>query len=114
EAPPLRDEARGEAELVARGRQVVAQIGQIQGDLPVYLDIGSVDAWSAVGEVALEKLGKLVQDGRFPSTDLDAVERVRRWAASARVIEKVTQCPRVIHGDLTAEQVFVTGDGYRV
>lgn len=114
DAPLLRDEARSESELVDHGRQVVAQIGEIRGDLPVYLDIGSVDAWSAVVEVALEKLRKLVLDGRFGSTELDAVDRVRRWATSARVVNTVTECPRVIHGDLTAEQVFLTGDGYRV
>jgi hypothetical protein len=114
DAPLLRDEARSDAELVDHGRQVVARIGEMKGELPVYRDIGTVDAWSAVGEVALEKLGKLIRDGRFGSTELDAVERVRRWATSARVVETVTACPRVIHGDLTAEQVFVTGDGYRV
>jgi thiamine kinase-like enzyme len=110
----LRDKAESDAELVSHGRQVVAQIGEIRGELPVYLDIGSVDAWSAVGEVALEKLRKLILDGRFRSTDLDAVDRVRRWTTSAKVVDTVTHCPRVIHGDLTAEQVFVTEDGYRV
>jgi hypothetical protein len=114
DAPLLRDEARSDAELIHHGKQVVAQIGEIRGKLPVYLDIGSAGAWSAVGEVALEKLRKLIRDGRFGSTDLDAVDRVQRWAASARVVETVSEGPRVIHGDLTAEQVFVTGDGYRV
>jgi phosphotransferase family enzyme len=114
EAPLLRDVAPSETELIERGRQVVAQIGEIKGNLPVYLDIGSASAWSRAGEGMLEKLGQLVRDGRFPSTDLDAMERVRQWAASAPVVEKLTECPRVIHGDLTAEQVFVTGDGYRV
>src|SRR5439155_23436833 len=74
DAPLLRDQARSDAELMERGRQVVAQIGEMEGDLPVYLDIGSAAAWSAVGEVALEKLGQVVRDGRFPSTDLPAVE----------------------------------------
>lgn len=114
DAPLLRDEARSDAELVHHGRQVVAQIAEIKGDLPVYLDVGSTDAWLAVGEVALEKLEKLILDRRFGSTELAAVDRVRRWATSARVIDAVTQCPRLIHGDLTAQQVFVVGDGYRV
>jgi hypothetical protein len=114
EAPLLRDVAQSDAELVYQGRQVVEQIGEIRGDLPSYLDIGSADAWSSVGEVTLEKLRQLVQNGRFKSTDLDAVEWVRRWARSARVRDTVTECPRLIHGDLTAEQIFVTGGGYRV
>jgi Phosphotransferase enzyme family len=114
DAPLLRDTAGSDAELVEHGRQVVARIGEIRGELPVYLDLGSVDAWSVVTEVALEKLRRLIQDGRFGSMDLDAVEQVRQWATSPQVVETVTACPRVIHGDLTAEQVFVTGDGYRV
>ncbi len=114
DAPLLRDAGRSDTEFVDRGRQVVEAIGQIGGELPVYLDIGSADAWGVAGEVTLEKLRKLVLDGRFGSTDLDAVERVRRWAASTPVVETITACPRVIHGDLTAEQIFVTQDGYRV
>jgi hypothetical protein len=113
-APLLRDVARSDAEIVEHGRRVVAQIGEISGELPVYLDIGSPDAWPAVVDAVLEKLRRLSLDGRFGSTDLDAVDRVRRWAMSTRVVETVSECPRVIHGDLTAEQVFVTGDGYRV
>jgi hypothetical protein len=114
DAPLLRDEARSESELVEHGRRVVAAIGAIQGELPVYKDIGSVDAWSAAAEVALEKLSKLVLGGRFGSTEIEAVARVRRRAASPGVLNAITECPRVVHGDLTAEQVFVTGDGYRV
>src|SRR5712691_5256151 len=114
DAPLLRDVARTEAELVEHGKQVVAQIGEIKGALPVYLDIGSAGAWSAVGERVLEKLRTLIRDGRFGWTDPDAADRVKRWAASARVVETVSERPRVSHGDLTADQIFVTGGGYRV
>ncbi|MEO8393559.1 MAG: hypothetical protein ABI700_11270, partial [Chloroflexota bacterium] len=41
EAPLLRDEAYSTTALIAHGRGVIAEIGAIQGDLPVYLDIGS-------------------------------------------------------------------------
>jgi hypothetical protein len=114
EAPLLRDVARSDTELVDHGRRVVEQIGEIKGQLPIYLDIGSADAWLSVGEVALEKLRRLIRDGRFGSIEPDAVDRVRRWATSAQVVDTITKCPRVIHGDLTAAQVFVTADGYRV
>jgi Ser/Thr protein kinase RdoA (MazF antagonist) len=108
------DVASGDGELVARGKQVIEQIGEIQGNLPAHLDIGSAEAWSSVGQVAFEKLGRLIEDGRFKSIDREAVDGVRQWAKSARVLDAVSARPRVIHGDLTAEQVFVTGDGYRV
>jgi hypothetical protein len=114
DAPLLRDVAQSDAELVSHGKQVVERIGEIQGHLPAYLDIGSASAWSSVGETALENLRQLVQDGRFKSMDRDVVDRVRAWASSATVMDAVTECPRLVHGDLTAAQIFVTGDGYRV
>lgn len=114
DAPLLRDKACSAAELVAHGRQLIAQIGEIGGNLPVYLDIGSVEKWTTVVQVALERLRKLVLDGRFKLTDLGTIERIRTWAASAGVCDAVTRNPRVTHGDLKADQVFVTPGGYRV
>src|SRR2546422_732537 len=60
DAPLLRDEAKSDIELVEHGRRVVGQIGEIKGELPTYLDIGSAEAWYRVGEVALEKLSTLI------------------------------------------------------
>jgi hypothetical protein len=82
--------------------------------IPIYLDIGSIDAWSANARIAMEKLRVLVQDRRFPSIDLDAVRRVETWTETAEVFAAVTANPRVTHGDLRGDQVFVTADGYRV
>jgi hypothetical protein len=114
EAPLLTDQAHSPAELAEHGHEVIAQIGEIAGDLPTYLDIGSIPAWSAEVEITLEKLEKLILDRRFPRTDLDAVQRVRTWAASAPVTAAIAATPRLTHGDLKADQIFVTTDGYRV
>ena len=114
DAPALRDVAHGEAEFVDHGRQLVARIGEIVGALPVYLDIGSPQAWSTLVEGTLDDLSQLIVDGRFGLTDLGQVERVRMWAADSTAIGGVTTGARVAHGDLTAAQVFVTADGYRV
>jgi len=105
---------KSDIDLIDHGRLVVGHIGEIQGELPTYLDIGSTDSWRGVGEVALEKLGTLIRDGRFGSIEPDAVDRVRQWTTSAPVVDTIIRCPRVIHGDLTAAQVFVTAEGYRV
>ena len=114
DAPLLRDAAYSGGALIEHGKRVIAQIDEISGDLPVYLDIGSAEAWSAVGQTMFDKLVTLVRDKRFTSIDLDAVERVRAWTRSDSAIAAITKHPRVTHGDLTAEQVFVTADGYRV
>ena len=114
DAPLLRDAVRTDDELTDHGRQVISQIAEIRGDLPTYLNIGSSDAWSVVADTTIERLGKLVQTGHFPSTSPDAVGRVRLWTRSTEVIDTITRNPRLIHGDLTAQQVFVTAAGYRV
>lgn len=114
DAPKLGEVARDDGEFVAHGRRVVAEIGAIGGQLPTRLDIGSIEAWSAVTQVVLDRLARLVRDGWFPSTDSDAVQRVRSWSESVQVLEAVAADARVTHGDLNADQIFVTPDGYRV
>lgn len=114
DAPLLCMEAYSDIEFVEHGKRIVAQIGEIRGKLPVYLDIGSTETWSSVGQDMLEKLCKLVMNGQFKSVDLSEVECVRSWTTSAKVYEAITGNPRVVHGDLKADQVFVTIDGYRV
>jgi hypothetical protein len=142
DAPLLSTIARRDTDMVEHGRRVIAEIGEIrsrmngarQGDgnrkregdldrdrgpdrqqpMPLYLDIGSIDAWSANARIALEKLRALVSNRRFTSIDLDAVDRVKAWATTADVFAAVTAGPRLTHGDLKGDQVFVTPDGYRV
>ena len=114
DAPLLRDVARTPEDLVAHGRRVVTAIGELPGTAPVYLDLGTPAGWADATGLAVDRLAKLVADGRFRSIDEPAVERVRSWVAAPRVVGAVTAAPRLVHGDLTAEQVFVAPDGYRV
>jgi hypothetical protein len=114
DAPRLRDEAYSTSALIAHARCVIDQIGAIQGDLPVYLDLGSGEKWASESETALARLTTLINDRRFTSVDLDAVNRLRDWANSAPVVEAVAHHSRLIHADFRADQVFVQRDGYRL
>jgi hypothetical protein len=114
DSPALPGQVDNESDLVARCREVVAQIGEIAGDLPTYLDLGSIEGWNAEIEVALAKTTKLIADGLFHSVDTDAVERVRAWASDPAVIENSTRDARVAHADLRCDQVLVTPHGYRI
>ncbi len=114
DAPLLRNTASEKADLIDHGKQVMEQICEIRGELPVYLDVGTKDAWQSVTELTLEKFQKLVMDKRFPSTHLEQLELVRQWTNSAEPREVISRESRVIHGDFKADQVFVTADGYRV
>ncbi|MGW5364944.1 phosphotransferase [Actinopolymorpha pittospori] len=114
DAPGLSDLPQTEVQLVRRAREVVAQIGEIAGDLPAYLDLGTTQAWSSATGGTLQKLHQLVADGRFPSTDLRMLEELAEWVVSPPVLDKLSESPRVVHGDLRADQIFVTDAGYRI
>lgn len=108
-APKLRTLATTPDELVAHGTAVVAEIARIDGDLPVHLDVSTPQRWADVVGTCLTRCRELVADGRFAATDPADVDLAARWA------ERVTIGACVVaHGDLTADQVFVADDGYRV
>jgi hypothetical protein len=66
DAPTLGRVVRGDpVSLVEHARRVVVEVGELPGDLPSYVDIGTVGAWSDTAQLVLQKLAKLVVDGRF-------------------------------------------------
>lgn len=113
DAPSLSQVAPG-GSVLGRGRDVVSEIAGIGGDLPSYLDVGSVANWTAVVEDVLARRAELVATGWFTHHDPAAATRVRAWAGSPAVLSAIGAGSRVIHGDLNGDQVFVTDSGYRV
>jgi len=113
DAPSLSEAARGGG-LLERGRDIVSEIAGIAGDLPSYLDIGSVANWTAVVDEVLSRRDELTAKGWFTHDDREAADRIRAWAGSSAVLSAIGAGSRVIHGDLTGDQVFVTDSGYRV
>jgi Phosphotransferase enzyme family len=118
DAPLLSTIATQPAEMAEHGRRVIDEIAKItaidDGDVPVYLDVGTIDAWSANARNALHKMRTLVIDRRFASLTLDAVDRLTTWSEHDDVLDAIAANPRVTHGDLKGDQVFVTETGYRV
>jgi hypothetical protein len=105
---PLLEAVRDPDALIEHGRAVVGEIGELDSDLPTYLDIAGETAWRTEVEWALDGLA------RFPGIDPVAVDGLRTWAAQPSVLRVVDAAAGVIHGDLTPHQVFLTPDGYRV
>lgn len=89
-------------------------IGRITGDVPVYLDFGSPQKWTAVSESTVDTLESLVKDGKFTSTTPEQVERIRGWSAAPDVAAAIAGTSRLIHADLHDDQIFCTSGGYRV
>jgi len=114
DAPLLCNKGYDEKDFVEHGRQLVKEIGQIEGELPVYLDISTQSAWLDFAQMTLKRLKKLVADGRFSLISANAIESLKSWIQSAETLKTVTHDSRVIHGDLKGDQVFITANGYRV
>jgi Ser/Thr protein kinase RdoA (MazF antagonist) len=96
-------------------RRATETIARIAGDVPARADLGSADGWRAAAAWTLERLEPLSADGRLPSVGPDAVARVRAWLTADATAQRADALGRVVvHGDLAADQVFVTADGHRV
>ncbi len=114
DAPLLRDLAHNEADLLDYGRRVVEQIGRIEGNPPVYVDIGSLDRWAAQIKLVFERSCYLIDERRFTLVTREQLDRVKTRCHSDAVVKAITANPRLAHGDLTADQIFVTREGFRV
>jgi hypothetical protein len=115
DAPLLRDMQLSERELVGHGRAVVEAIGQIDADVPVYIDISSAARWREFVDATLGMLSRLVADERLVlSVARRDLDDVATWAESAQVRRLIDRTVRLTHGDLNGGNVFVTSSGYRV
>lgn len=101
-------------DLLRHGREVVAAIGQIGGDLPSYLDAGSTDTWLNLAEETMDRWERVIKAGWFRSTTAQDVAKVHEWTQSEEVLVTIEAGTRITHGDLKADQIFVTPQGYRV
>lgn len=100
--------------LTEHGRALVEQISAIGGSPPAYVDIGSVEAWTRYVTATVTNWARAVEAGWFTLTGPAEIERVLDWARTRPVLAAIEAGPRIAHGDLKADQVFVTADGYRV
>jgi hypothetical protein len=114
DAPLLSSTAPTPIDLLNHGRQILAALDEIQRDVPVYLNIGSTVAWTETVKNVLEKLSKLILIKRFRSINPNLAEEIKLWALRDNVLETIVTSSHLIHGDLKADQIFITPDGYKV
>jgi len=114
DAPLMRDLALPDAALAHHGRALVRALGEIDEEVPVYVDISTVERWAAFVEAVLTGLAELVGEGRLSLAVNAKVGDVAAWSASASVLRAIDETARLTHGDLNPGNVFVTDDGYRI
>lgn len=114
QAPRLADLTLPPPQLVQIVDTIVTQIGQIRGNLPALGDIRTLAAWRAYGETLITDLQHLVGDGRFVQVTAALVDEVAVWMESPSVLAAINGPTGYVHLDLTADNVLVLADGYRV
>jgi hypothetical protein len=117
DAPTFTELPLDETATVAHGRAVVDAIGKIgetDGAVPVYIDVGTPDQWNDLVDSTLAMLSALAADGRFVRSDVEDVAALARWAKAPEVLRSIEETSRLTHGDATAQNVFRTSDGYRI
>ena len=112
--PTLHDLPLDEADLVAHGRRLIEEIGHIDGDPPVYIDLGTPALWRQLVATTLDRWTQMIDDGRFELTTRSDVAAVEAWAGSQTVIGAIARTSRLINGDFKGNQVFVENSSYRI
>ncbi|MFF5076622.1 phosphotransferase [Actinoplanes sp. NPDC000266] len=114
ESPSLADLRLSEEALLEHATEVVNRIGGLEPGLPVHLDVGTPEKWTAEATATFVKLRRLTAGGRFPASFAPAVDDIEPWILSAPVLDEVEAHSRLVHRDLKPAHVFPTADGYRV
>ncbi|AZN41340.1 phosphotransferase [Paenibacillus albus] len=114
DAPRLNDVALEQTEILDIAEQLLKLIGEIEGDLPIFLDISKDEAWTAYTDMVFEDMRFLIEEGSFKKVDLELVNMLSDWSKSEAVMEVLHSQTGYVHGDLKADNVLVTQSGYLV
>jgi hypothetical protein len=83
DAPLIEDLDLPEEEAARIGREVLAQIAGIDGELPYTYDISDVTRWTAFVRSLLHDLRRRIEQGAFERTDEALLRDLERWAFSS-------------------------------
>jgi hypothetical protein len=100
-----------EEEAVRVGREVQAQIAAMDSPLPCFLDVGTEDRWREAMAATCRKARGLITDGTYKVTDEPVVREMERAAGCEAVMATFAAGTGLIHGDMTADNLFVLPDG---
>lgn len=89
-------------------------IGDMKGEAPCYLSIASVDEWRALVDRVVLAVSSLVQSGGFKKVTAIDVQQIAEVGASQPVLALFEGPMGLLHGDLHANNVMVTDEGYRI
>ncbi len=114
QAPLVKDLPLTEEAALRMGRKLQAQIAEIEGAHPVYLDVSSWSNWQAVVDGMLQDLHGLAASGKFKLVNHEMISHLARCASAQKVREVFENSVGLTHHDLRSDNVFLLPDGYRV
>lgn len=115
DAPMFEDLAPSEEDAVRVGREVQAQIAEIGGERPHYIDVSDEARWTVYIEAMLDELSGLIQQGAFTITTPAMVRELARCAQSEPVLDAIRARSGYVHRDMSADNILVLPEGgYRV
>ena len=102
-----------EDEAARIGREVLARITDISGELPHVYDVSDEKKWETFIRAMLRTLTELVGH-KFSLVDETTVRDMERWAFSKSVLSTIRARPGCVHRDLSGDNLFILPDGYRL
>jgi hypothetical protein len=114
DAPMFEDLEPSEGEAWRVACEVRAGIDKLGDDLPCYIDVRDPDRWQAYVPALVAELRALIDAGAFSQTTLKMAADLEQWAASPSVLAAFDGPCGYVHRDLSADNVLVLPDGYRV
>jgi hypothetical protein len=114
EAPRLEDLQLNEAEILEHGDRLLSELHQFPAEMPVIIDISSIEKWLEYAEDTFSMMYTLIKNGKYRLTEPAMIQELTAWSNS-KAIRDAFQAPPVLnHRDLGWDNVFVTPQGYKV
>ena len=105
-ATPLAEQPLEVEALLSLASRIHGEIDEIQGDLPVYTDIGCEARWLAFADRCFERISRGKRGSLFAEVPSDLVPRLRTWAESSGVVELIETRSAFCHGDLNGGNIL--------
>jgi hypothetical protein len=110
----LQDQGYSPLELLETGKMLVDTIAHIEGDLPCYQDISTLERWREYVGRTLQAVGELIQAGTFTEVTVEDTDLLRKWAFRPVVLEAFRGKISTTHGDANGGNIFLTETGYKM
>ncbi len=113
-APLLQDVEMQEDEALRTAREIMAQLAEVEGDIPFAFDISGPSKWLQFVDSTLTDLQSLVDQGCFEETTTETVAILHKHSRDPEILEASAKDVGLLHGDLKGDNIFVCEEGYKL